>query len=76
MKSQLSFILFNYRSYHGSVNFFGGSQTAISNERLEVIERQNDGAMFVVLSDVYLDKISVSSNFIISFFTVIIATFL
>lgn len=32
----------------------------ISRERLEIIERQNEGAMFVILSDVYLDEISVS----------------
>jgi len=47
------------RSFHSSINFFGGRQDAISKERLEIIENRNEGAMFVILSDVFLDKVSV-----------------
>lgn len=49
------------RSYFGITNFFGGpSQT--NTERLQIIERENEGAKFVILSDVHLDNVTVCFN--------------
>lgn len=46
------------RSYFGSLNFFGGpsESCAKKNEKLLQIEKRNTDAMFVFLSDVWLDK--------------------
>ena len=45
------------RSYFGSVNFFGGPSAvcAKSSEKLRAMLAENEGAMFVFLSDVFLD---------------------
>jgi len=51
--------LIGFRSYYGNLNFFGGTTNHISKERMESIERQNEGAMFVFLADVHLDKANV-----------------
>jgi hypothetical protein len=56
-------ILILFRSYHSTVNFFGGLQDVIGKDRLEIIEKRNEGAMFVMLSDVFLDKVAVSNRF-------------
>lgn len=46
------------RNQFGSVNFFGGpSQTcAKASSKLKDMEKENTDAMFVILSDVYLDQ--------------------
>lgn len=46
------------RAFFGDVNFFGGplDTCAASNRQLKVIENRHDEAMFVFLSDVWLDK--------------------
>ncbi|XP_014671894.1 PREDICTED: DNA polymerase epsilon subunit 2-like [Priapulus caudatus] len=49
------------RAYFGDVNFFGGpSKTSVkASARLKLMEEQNNGAMFVFLSDVWLDQAKV-----------------
>lgn len=46
------------RAYYGSVNFFGGpSSTAVkASAKLKQLEEENEDAMFVILSDVWLDN--------------------
>ena len=46
------------RNYFGNINFFGGpSATSVKfSSKLEAMERENQEAMFVVLSDVWLDQ--------------------
>lgn len=46
------------RSIFGSINFFGGPLeiTPKADQRLKVVEEQNDGAMFVFISDLWLDR--------------------
>lgn len=46
------------RSHFGSVNFFGGpSATSLkASAKLKAVERENHNAMFVMLSDVWLDQ--------------------
>ncbi|XP_052769617.1 DNA polymerase epsilon subunit 2-like [Mya arenaria] len=49
------------RSFFGNVNFFGGpSSTSVkASSKLQQIEAENQDAMFIVLSDVWLDQIKV-----------------
>ncbi|KAL4238277.1 DNA polymerase epsilon subunit 2 [Mactra antiquata] len=49
------------RSVFGNLNFFGGqSATSVkSSSKLQQIEQDNSDAMFIVLSDVWLDQIKV-----------------
>ena len=46
------------RNHFGNVNFFGGpSSTSLkASAKLKAIERENHNAMFVILSDVWLDQ--------------------
>jgi len=46
------------RNYFGNINFFGGPSAVQvkSSEKLAKIEKQNEDAMFVILSDVWLDN--------------------
>ena len=46
------------RSHFGNINFFGGpSQTcAKASSKLEAVEQEHRDSMFVILSDVWLDK--------------------
>lgn len=55
--------VFQIRSYFGATNFFGDDLTNANRERLELLERENEGAMFVILSDVHLDDITVCFSF-------------
>lgn len=50
-----------FRSFFGNLNFFGGhSATSVkSSSKLQQIEQDNSDAMFIVLSDVWLDQIRV-----------------
>jgi len=49
------------RSCFGNINFFGGpSSTSVkASTKLQQLESSNDDAMFVFLSDVWLDDIKV-----------------
>ena len=50
------------RNYFGNINFFGGPSTVAvkSSAKLRAIEEENQEAMFVILSDVWLDLPKVS----------------
>ncbi|XP_071499868.1 DNA polymerase epsilon subunit 2-like [Diadema antillarum] len=52
------------RSYFGNINFFGGtSETcAKSSTKLQVLEQENEDAMMVFLSDVWLDQLDVQEK--------------
>ena len=54
----------NFRSYFGNLNFFGGpsQMCAKSSSRLQQIEQDNEDAMFVIVSDIWLDQVNVSSG--------------
>ena len=47
----------SYRNYFGNINFFGGPSTIAvkASAKLRAIEEENQEAMFVILSDVWLD---------------------
>jgi len=51
----------DYRSCFGNINFFGGpSLTSVkTSAKLQQLESSNDDAMFVFLSDIWLDDIKV-----------------
>ncbi|KAJ3613886.1 hypothetical protein NHX12_020130 [Muraenolepis orangiensis] len=48
-------------AYYGNLNFFGGPSTTSvkASAKLKQLEEENDDAMFVVLSDVWLDSVEV-----------------
>ena len=55
--------MFSYfRNYFGNMNFFGGPSPicAKASVKLKQIEQENEEAMFVILSDVWLDQAKVS----------------
>ncbi len=49
------------RAYYGNINFFGGpSSTAVkASAKLKQLEEENEDAMFVFVSDVWLDRVEV-----------------
>ncbi|KAK3092347.1 hypothetical protein FSP39_001653 [Pinctada imbricata] len=49
------------RSYFGNINFFGGLSNvcAKASVKLKQVEQENQDAMFVILSDVWLDQVKV-----------------
>ncbi|KAG1952316.1 DNA polymerase epsilon subunit [Pimephales promelas] len=49
------------RAYYGNINFFGGpSTTAVqASAKLKQLEEENEDAMFVMVSDVWLDRVEV-----------------
>ncbi|KAG7269485.1 hypothetical protein CRUP_009998 [Coryphaenoides rupestris] len=49
------------RAYYGNLNFFGGPSTTSvkASAKLKQLEVENEDAMFVVLSDVWLDSVEV-----------------
>lgn len=49
------------RAYYGNINFFGGpSSTAVkASAKLKQLEEENEDAMFVMVSDVWLDRVEV-----------------
>uniref|UniRef100_A0A8D0BMS0 DNA polymerase epsilon subunit n=1 Tax=Salvator merianae TaxID=96440 RepID=A0A8D0BMS0_SALMN len=57
------------RAYYGNVNFFGGpSSTSVkSSAKLKQLEEENEDAMFVFLSDVWLDQAEVLEKLRIMF---------
>ncbi|XP_072545936.1 DNA polymerase epsilon subunit 2 [Salminus brasiliensis] len=49
------------RAYYGNINFFGGPCTTSvkASAKLKQLEEENEDAMFVVVSDVWLDSVEV-----------------
>lgn len=48
-----------YSAYYGNINFFGGKSElcAKSSNKLLQIEKENEDAMLVLISDVWLDEV-------------------
>ena len=63
----------HYRNYFGNVNFFGGPSTVAvkTSAKLRAIEEENQEAMFVILSDVWLDLPKVNLEFYAYMFAVL-----
>ncbi|XP_054304332.1 DNA polymerase epsilon subunit 2 isoform X4 [Pongo pygmaeus] len=57
------------RAYYGNINFFGGpSNTSVkTSAKLKQLEEENKDAMFVFLSDVWLDQVEVLEKLRIMF---------
>lgn len=57
------------RAYYGNINFFGGpSATSVkASAKLKQLEEENEDAMFVVVSDVWLDNIEVMEKLSLMF---------
>uniref|UniRef100_H2MC41 DNA polymerase epsilon subunit n=1 Tax=Oryzias latipes TaxID=8090 RepID=H2MC41_ORYLA len=57
------------RSYYGNINFFGGpSSTSVkASSKLKQLEEENEDAMFVIVSDVWLDSVEVMEKLNIMF---------
>ena len=55
-------VFFLDRSFFGNLNFFGGPSNtcAKASSKLQQIEQENSDAMFIILSDVWLDQVKVS----------------
>lgn len=49
------------RAYYGNMNFFGGPSTTSvkASAKLKQLEEENEDAMFVIISDVWLDNVEV-----------------
>lgn len=49
------------RAYYGNMNFFGGPSTTSvkASAKLKQLEEENEDAMFVIVSDVWLDNVEV-----------------
>lgn len=49
------------RAYFGDINFFGGpSSTSVkASSKLKTLEQENEDAMFVFVSDMWLDSVEV-----------------
>ncbi|ROL51276.1 DNA polymerase epsilon subunit 2 [Anabarilius grahami] len=49
------------RAYYGNINFFGGPPTTAvkASAKLKQLEEENEDAMFVMVSDVWLDSVEV-----------------
>ncbi|XP_054386612.2 DNA polymerase epsilon subunit 2 isoform X2 [Pongo abelii] len=61
--------LFSIWAYYGNINFFGGpSNTSVkTSAKLKQLEEENKDAMFVFLSDVWLDQVEVLEKLRIMF---------
>uniref|UniRef100_A0A672LUL6 DNA polymerase II subunit 2 n=1 Tax=Sinocyclocheilus grahami TaxID=75366 RepID=A0A672LUL6_SINGR len=59
--ASVDFFLSVSRAYYGNINFFGGpSSTAVkASAKLKQLEEENEDAMFVIVSDVWLDRVEV-----------------
>lgn len=57
------------RAYYGNINFFGGpSATSVkTSTKLKQLEEENEDAMFVIVSDVWLDSEEVMEKLNIMF---------
>ncbi|KAL2099287.1 hypothetical protein ACEWY4_005767 [Coilia grayii] len=49
------------RAYYGNINFFGGPSTTSvkASAKLKQLEEENEDAMFVIVSDLWLDNVEV-----------------
>ncbi|XP_056151477.1 DNA polymerase epsilon subunit 2 [Lampris incognitus] len=59
----------NTRAYFGNINFFGGpANTSVkASAKLKQLEEENEDAMFVIVSDVWLDSVEVMEKITIMF---------
>uniref|UniRef100_A0AAQ6ANL1 DNA polymerase epsilon subunit n=1 Tax=Amphiprion ocellaris TaxID=80972 RepID=A0AAQ6ANL1_AMPOC len=57
------------RAYYGNLNFFGGPSTTSvkASSKLKQLEEENEDAMFVIISDVWLDSVEVMEKLNIMF---------
>ncbi|PWA22562.1 hypothetical protein CCH79_00015177, partial [Gambusia affinis] len=57
------------RAYYGNINFFGGpSSTSVkASSKLKQLEEENEDAMFVIVSDVWLDSVEVMEKLNVMF---------
>ncbi|KAM4543263.1 DNA polymerase epsilon subunit 2 isoform 2-T2 [Odontesthes bonariensis] len=57
------------RAYYGNINFFGGPSTTSvkASTKLKQLEEENEDAMFVIVSDVWLDNVEVMEKLNIMF---------
>uniref|UniRef100_A0A4W6EPJ7 DNA polymerase epsilon subunit 2 n=1 Tax=Lates calcarifer TaxID=8187 RepID=A0A4W6EPJ7_LATCA len=57
------------RAYYGNLNFFGGPSTTSvkASAKLKQLEEENEDAMFVIVSDVWLDSVEVMEKLNIMF---------
>uniref|UniRef100_A0A7N8WW56 DNA polymerase epsilon subunit n=1 Tax=Mastacembelus armatus TaxID=205130 RepID=A0A7N8WW56_9TELE len=57
------------RAYYGNINFFGGPSTTSvkASSKLKQLEEDNEDAMFVIVSDVWLDSVEVMDKLNIMF---------
>lgn len=57
------------RAYYGDVNFFGGPATTSvkASTKLKQLEQENEDAMFVIVSDVWLDNVEVMEKLSLMF---------
>uniref|UniRef100_A0A3Q2PCT3 DNA polymerase II subunit 2 n=1 Tax=Fundulus heteroclitus TaxID=8078 RepID=A0A3Q2PCT3_FUNHE len=57
------------RAYYGNINFFGGPSTTSvkASSKLKQLEEENEDAMFVVVSDVWLDSVEVMEKLNVMF---------
>ncbi|KAK1792981.1 hypothetical protein P4O66_001703 [Electrophorus voltai] len=55
------FLISFARAYYGNVNFFGGPSTTTvkASAKLKQLEEENEDAMFVIVSDLWLDSVEV-----------------
>lgn len=67
--SSLCKLPFITRAYYGDINFFGGpSATSVkASAKLRQLEEENEDAMFVIISDVWLDNIEVMEKLSLMF---------
>ncbi|XP_008309347.1 DNA polymerase epsilon subunit 2 [Cynoglossus semilaevis] len=57
------------RAYYGNINFFGGPSTTSvkASAKLKKLEEENEDAMFVIISDVWLDSVEVMEKLKVMF---------
>lgn len=57
------------RAYYGNMNFFGGPSTTSvkASTKLKQLEEENEDAMFVIISDVWLDNVEVMEKLNVMF---------
>ncbi|XP_038162980.1 DNA polymerase epsilon subunit 2 isoform X1 [Cyprinodon tularosa] len=57
------------RAYYGNINFFGGpSTTSVKmSSKLKQLEEENEDAMFVIVSDLWLDSVEVMEKLNVMF---------
>lgn len=65
------------RAYYGSVNFFGGPSTTSvkASAKLKQLEEENEDAMFVIVSDVWLDSVDVMEKLNLMFSGLVLVKF-